>query len=55
MYKLMKVLCDHNYKGTITLDHTPVMADGENLYAPHSYATGYMRALAERAIVEGKK
>lgn len=55
MYKLMKVLHDHDYQGTITLDHTPAMADSPNLYAPNAYATGYMRALAERAIAEGGK
>jgi mannonate dehydratase len=50
MYKIMKVLSDHGYDGTITLDHTPSMADGEHQYAPRAYATGYMRALAERAM-----
>jgi mannonate dehydratase len=52
MYKIIKLLCDLDYAGTITLDHTPQMADGAKLHVPKAYATGYMRALAERAIAE---
>ena len=38
----------------ITLDHTPVMLDGPKNRIPTAYATGYMRALAQRAIAEKK-
>ncbi len=54
MYDIMKVLCDANYQGAITLDHTPAMADGPEKFAPRAYAIGYMRALAERAVAERK-
>lgn len=49
MYSIMDALCAADYRGAITLDHTPVMVDGPALYAPRAYAIGYMRALAERA------
>ncbi len=49
MYDIMKTLRDNSFRGTITLDHTPAMADGPDKFAPRAYAIGYMRALAERA------
>lgn len=49
MSKIMDTLCEGGYQGTVTLDHTPAMADGPGLYAPRAYAIGYMRALAESA------
>ena len=52
MYKLMRLLCKHDYQGVITLDHTPTMVDGPARRVPMAYSIGYMRALAERAIAE---
>ena len=52
MYKIMRVLCQYDYAGVITLDHSPLMVDGPKRRAPMAYAIGYMRALAERAIAE---
>jgi len=52
MYKVMRLLCEKDYQGMITLDHTPVMLDGSKKYIPTAYAIGYMRALAERAMAE---
>jgi len=56
MSKIMRVLCENDYQGMITLDHTPTMVDGAKKRIPTAYAIGYMRALAERAIAEtGRK
>ena len=52
MYKIMRVLCEHDYKGMITMDHIPQMLDGGKKRIPTAYAIGYMRALAERAMAE---
>ena len=52
MYKIMRLLCKHDYQGMITLDHTPQMVDGSKKRIPTAYAIAYMRALAERAIAE---
>lgn len=52
MYKIMRVLCEMQYGGVITLDHTPEMAGDPQNKAAFAYAIGYMRALAERAMDE---
>lgn len=52
MYPIMKTLQEHDYRGTVTLDHTPALADGPRLYSATAYAIGYMRALQERADAE---
>ncbi len=50
MYKIMRVLVETGYPGTVTLDHSPMLgASGE---AGTAYAIGYMRALKERAEQE---
>jgi mannonate dehydratase len=54
MYKVMKVLYDVDYDGTITLDHTPKLTGDPQLQASTAYAIGYMRALCERAEAELK-
>ena len=53
MYKIIKILVDMDYSGTITMDHTPKLVDfagGE--WGGEAYAIGYMRALNERAVAE---
>jgi mannonate dehydratase len=52
MYQVMRVFVETGYNGTITLDHTPVLADGYGRGAATAYAIGYMRALIERARAE---
>ena len=50
MYTLMAILHESDYKGTITLDHTPHFFEGQDYpYAETAYAVAYMRALSERA------
>ena len=49
MYKIMKILCETGYEGTVTLDHTPRFAPGMGRGCGTAYAIGYMRALVERA------
>lgn len=49
MYKIMKVLVETGYKGTVTLDHSPRLAPSHGQGAGTGYAIGYMRALRERA------
>ena len=50
MYKLMKVLVETGYEGTVTLDHSPALSHGRG--SGTAYAIGYMRALRERAEEE---
>ncbi len=52
MYKVMKTFFDVDYDGTITLDHTPQFAGAYAQGGGIAYATGYMRALMERALSE---
>lgn len=52
MYPIMKALVEIGYEGTVTLDHTPVLARGYGVGAASAYAIGYMRALLERAEAE---
>lgn len=52
MYSIMELLCEYDYQGTITLDHTPLLAGDRDRMAAQAYAIGYMRALAERAIAQ---
>jgi mannonate dehydratase len=52
MYEVFRELARKNYKGTITLDHTPTMADGPKNYAATAYAVGYMRGMTARANAE---
>ena len=55
MYKIMRLLCSLDYDGMITLDHSPLMIDGPKRRVPMAYAIGYMRALAQRAMIELNK
>lgn len=52
MYKVMKLFVQTGYDGTMILDHTPKFAGGYTLGCGTAYATGYMRALIERAEAE---
>lgn len=53
MYRPMRILHEHDYSGTITLDHTPRVFETEEYpYTETAYAIGYMRALSERARAE---
>ena len=52
MYRLMKILVETNYEGTVTLDHTPRFSSYAGRGSGTAYAIGYMRALLERAEAE---
>ncbi|MEM7133394.1 MAG: mannonate dehydratase [Chloroflexota bacterium] len=52
MYPLMKILVEKNYKGTVTLDHSPRFSSYAGKGSGTAYAIGYMRALLERAEAE---
>ncbi len=53
MYKIMRLLVELKYDGTITLDHTPKFTDwAGGKAAASAYAYGYMRALQNRALNE---
>ncbi len=52
MYKIMKLLRDVNYQGTITLDHSPQFEPAMGSGAATAYAVGYMRAQVQRADAE---
>lgn len=49
MYKIMKILVETDYSGTVTLDHTPGFVQSFGKGSGTAYAIGYMRALKERA------
>ncbi len=49
MYRLMRILHEADYHGSVSLDHTPTMAAPGGREAGVAYAIGYMRALSERA------
>ena len=49
MYKIMKILVETEYQGTVTLDHTPTIVPSFGPGTGTGYAIGYMRALRERA------
>jgi mannonate dehydratase len=49
MYRLMRILHEVGYTGSVSLDHTPTMAGAGGREAGVAYAIGYMRALSERA------
>ena len=49
MHRLMRILHEANYSGTVILDHTPLFfPDGDYPFAETAYAIGYMRALSQR-------
>jgi mannonate dehydratase len=52
MYRVMHRLRQVDYRGTITLDHTPKFDPPMGLGAETAYAIGYMRALVQRADAE---
>ena len=52
MSRVMKVLVETGYDGTVTMDHTPGLVPGMGSGAGNAYAIGYMRALKERAEAE---
>jgi len=52
MYRIMRVLVETGYAGTVTLDHTPHFAGRFADGGGTAYAVGYMRALIERAVEE---
>jgi mannonate dehydratase len=52
MYRLMKILVETDYDGTVTLDHTPAFVQSAGRGSGTAYAIGYMRALLERAEAE---
>lgn len=52
MCRLMKILVETGYAGTVTLDHTPAFVESAGLGSGTAYAIGYMRALLERAGAE---
>jgi mannonate dehydratase len=52
MYRVMRLLWEVGYGGTVTLDHTPQFAASFEPGAGTAYAIGYMRALMERAQAE---
>lgn len=53
MYSIIKILQEHRYEGTITMDHTPELTPAAGgLWGGEAYAVGYMRALCERAASE---
>ena len=52
MYRLMKILVETDYRGTVTLDHTPAFVGSAGRGSGTAYAIGYMRALLERAEAE---
>lgn len=52
MYRIMRALLETGYAGTVTLDHTPRFAGRFAEAGGTAYATGYMRALIERAVAE---
>ena len=49
MYRIMQVLVETEYSGTVTPDHTPEFAPAFGSGSASAYAIGYMRALRERA------
>ncbi|NLN46721.1 MAG: TIM barrel protein [Clostridiaceae bacterium] len=50
MYKIMRLLVNSGYDGTVTLDHTPNFPAAYNTGTGTAYAIGYMRALLQRAL-----
>ena len=53
MYSIIKILREHEYEGTVTMDHTPELTPlAGGLWGGEAYAIGYMRALCERAAAE---
>ena len=52
MYRVMKLLVETGYDGTVTLDHTPEFPAAYNAGSGTAFAIGYMRALLQRAVDE---
>ena len=53
MYKIIRLLVDLDYEGTVTLDHTPRFTEwGGGRQGATAYAIGYIRALYNAARTE---
>ena len=55
MYKALQILAKNNFKGVLIPDHTPLItAGGDPWKDGMAYAIGYMKALVDVLIKEGK-
>ncbi len=50
MYKVMKALCEVDFRGVAIADHVPGMVGGRN--AGWAYSIAYMKAMLDRARAE---